>query len=58
MSNAKKSILTNVLENNELLCLGLKALIDGGSSRESLSTVVEGLCDSSESLKNKYGTFN
>ncbi len=58
MSDTNKTRLTNDLENNEMLCLGLKALIDGGSSQKSLSIVVEELCDSSESLKNKYGTFN
>jgi hypothetical protein len=58
MPDTNKNLLTNELENNEMLCLGLKALIDGGGSRKSLSTVVEELCNSSESLKNKYGTFN
>jgi hypothetical protein len=58
VSDTNEARLTNDLENNEMLCLGLKALIDSGSSRKSLSAVVEELCDSSESLKNKYGTFN
>lgn len=58
MSDTNKARLTNDLEKNEMLCLGLKALIDSGSSQNSLSVVVEELCDSSESLRNKYGTFN
>jgi len=58
MSDTNKARLTNDLEKNEMLCLGLKSLIDSGSSQNSLSVVVEELCDNSESLRNKYGTFN
>jgi hypothetical protein len=58
MHDINKVELTNDLENNDLLCMGLKSLIDSGCSRESLSTVVEELCNTSESLRNKYGTFN
>lgn len=58
MSDSNKVQLTNDLEKNSMLCLGLKALIDCGCSQESLSTIVEELCDSSEFLKNRYSTFN
>jgi len=58
MSNQDHTLLTSELEKNEQICLGLKVLIDSGCSRESLSAVAEELCDRSELLKNKYGTFN
>ena len=50
--------LTNELEKNEQLCISLKSLVDSGCSKESLSTVVEELCDRAEYIKNQYGSFN
>lgn len=58
MSNQDCTSLTHELEKNEQICIGLKALIDNGCSRESLSVLAEELCDRSESLKNKYGSYN
>ncbi|MEY8213798.1 MAG: hypothetical protein RPR97_04845 [Colwellia sp.] len=58
MSNIDTTSLTNDLEKNEQICIGLKSLINSACSRESLSAIVEELCDRSESLKNKCGTFN
>lgn len=58
MSNKNSTLLTSELEKNDQFCLGLKSLIDSGCSQQALSTLVEELCDKSESLKNTFGTFN
>jgi len=42
--------LTNITAKHVQFCNGLKALIDGGCSLESLSDVVEELCNQSESI--------
>jgi len=44
------SDLTNITAKHIQFCHGLKALIDGGCSVDSLSDVVEELCDQSESI--------
>lgn len=58
MSSQKDTLLTNELEKNQQICLGLKALVDSGFSHQSLSVVVDELCDKSDSLKNTFGTFS
>jgi hypothetical protein len=46
-----KNILTTEHTNKHVqFCTGLKALIDGGCSLESLSNVVEELCNQSENI--------
>jgi len=51
------TLLTAELEKNEQMCMSLKALIDFGCSRDTLSVLAEELCDQTESMKNRYGVF-
>lgn len=44
------SNLKSITEKHVQFCTGLKALIDGGCSLDSLSDVVEELCDQSEQI--------
>jgi hypothetical protein len=45
------TVLTTVHTDKHMqCCIGLKALIEGGCSLESLSNVVEELCDQSENI--------
>ena len=49
--SASNIVLTTDHTNKHMqFCIGLKALIDGGCSLESLSNVVEELCNQSESI--------
>lgn len=50
MSKANNELLTNITEKHVQFCHGLKALIDGGCSVDSLSNVIEELCNQSESI--------
>lgn len=58
MSKQDYTSLTSELESNEQFCMSLKSLIDSDCCRESLSVIAEELCDRSEQLKYKFGTFN
>lgn len=58
MPNQDHTLLTSELEKNDQFCLGLKSLIDSGCSQQTLSTLVDELCDKSEILKNTFGTFS
>jgi hypothetical protein len=58
MSNQDCTLLTSELEKNEQFCQSLKTLIQNGCSRETLSVLAEELCDNSESIRNRFGTFN
>jgi hypothetical protein len=51
------TLLTVELEKNEQMCTSLKALIDFGCSRETLSVIAEELCEQTEIMKNRYGIF-
>ena len=57
MSNQDNILLTTELEKNAQFCMGLKVLIDNDCSKETLSNIAEELCDSSESLRDKFGIF-
>ena len=58
MSNQDCTLLTSELEKNNQFCIGLKSLIDGDCSKEALLSLTEELCDKSESLVHRFGTFN
>jgi hypothetical protein len=50
MSKLNNLLLTDMTEKHVQFCIGLKALIDGGCSIDSISDVVEELCNQSESI--------
>ncbi|MFT5298156.1 MAG: hypothetical protein ACI9YH_004203 [Colwellia sp.] len=50
MSNLENLLLTNITAKHVQFCNGLKGLIDGGCSLDSLSNVIEELCDQSENI--------
>jgi hypothetical protein len=43
-------LLINITDKHVQFCNGLKALIDGGCSVDSITDVVEELCNQSESI--------
>jgi hypothetical protein len=57
MSNLDNLLLTNITEKHVQFCIGLKAIIDGGCSVDSISDVVEELCNQSESI-HQLSSFN
>jgi len=50
MSKTKNELLTNITEKHVQFCIGLKSLIDGGCTVDSLSDIVEELCNQSERI--------
>lgn len=42
--------LQELLDNHHQLCLGVKALADGGCSRDTLLGALEDACDSAEKI--------
>jgi hypothetical protein len=58
MSNLNNTLLTDITAKHVQFCLGLKALVDGGCSLESLSNVMEELCDQTETIHLRSGIIN
>ncbi|MFT5298518.1 MAG: hypothetical protein ACI9YH_004566 [Colwellia sp.] len=50
MLNITNELLINTTAKHVQFCNGLKALIDGGCSVDSISNVIEELCNQSENI--------
>ena len=56
MSTLNNTALTEITSKHVQFCLGLKTLVDGNCSKDILISLLEELCDQTETIHSKLTT--